>query len=123
MDEWFCLLGVAYHQQLATFLANAESHLPDQPIKIRKQRSNKNKKQKQPDGNSESEDKDSDKEWAAVTKVKKAKTQTTSTKPANKKPRHNMKVARQLPRSKLVIDTSDEEDDEGHWGLGMGTNP
>ena len=101
-------------KQLATFLANAESRLPDWPIKIRKQRSDKNKKQKQPDGNSESEDEDSDKEWVAVTKAKKAKTKATSAKPANKKPRHNMKVARQLPRSKPVIDTSDEEDNEGH---------
>ena len=110
-------------KQLATFLADAESRLPDRPVKIRKQRSDKNKKWKQPDGNGESEDEDSDKEWVAVTKVKKAKTKTTSAKPANKKPRRNTKVARQPPRSKPVIDTSDEEDDEGHWGVGMGTNP
>ena len=111
-------------KQLATFLADVKSHLPDQPAKVRKQRSHKNKKQKWPDGNGESEDEDNgEEEWVTVTKMNKAKTKTTSAKPAGKKPCCNPKVARQLPRSKSVINTSDEEDNKGHWGIEMGTNP
>ena len=54
-------------------------------------------------------------------KVKRAKTKTTSAKPASKKPCCNAKVAGQLPRSKSVIDTIDEN--EGHWRIGMGITP
>lgn len=101
-------------KQLATFLADAKSRLGDQPVKIRKERSDKNKKRKQPDGEGESRDEDKENENevpAKVAKKKKTKPKTTPAKSAAKRPRRNMKVATQLPpRSRSVIDTSDEEE-------------
>ena len=92
-------------KQLATFLADTKSHLGDQPVKIRNQRSDKNKKRKQPDGEGESGDESKENE-SQVTESKK-KLKTASTKSTTRKPCRNVKVPL---RSRSVIDNSDEEE-------------
>ena len=87
-----------------TFLADAKSHLGDQPVKVRKQKRDKNKKQKEPDKEGESGDEDGENR-NKVTKLKKSK--TTPTKSTTKKPCWNVEAPL---RSRSVIDDSNKEE-------------
>ena len=91
-------------KQLVTFLTDMKSHLGDQPVNVRKQRSDKNKKWKQLDEEGESGDEDGE-NGNKVTKLKKSK--TTPTKSTTRKPHCNVKAPL---RSRSVINDSNEEE-------------